>query len=140
MYDLLEPSFVYIYIDRAVGIWHEAGAIAQVVPIYRIRHEAILCISHSQRPECIVGRKAARRKMQDVDVPSGGRTTRAVHMCPPIHRLLRNVHRAGKYLGARSSEKHPIAGHAASINSNPTVGSGKRIGTSATIGSSMEFL
>src|SRR5712691_2878719 len=58
-------------VDGAVGIFREAGPIADAVPIDGIRHEAFFRVSHSQRPERVVGRKTARRKGQDEVVLSG---------------------------------------------------------------------
>ena len=53
-------------VDGAVGILHEAGAIADAVSIDGIRDEAFFLVSHGQRPERVVGRKTSRRKVEDV--------------------------------------------------------------------------
>ena len=45
-------------VDGAVGVRHEAGAIADAVSVDWIRHKAIFRVTHRQRPECVVGRKA----------------------------------------------------------------------------------
>src|SRR5215813_11203662 len=67
-----------IDVDRAVGVRHKAGAITYAVSVDRIRHKAISRIAHSQRPECIVGRKAARREMHHVVVLSVERMARTI--------------------------------------------------------------
>src|SRR2546425_1938178 len=99
-----------IDVDGAVWILHEAGPVADAVPIDGIRHEAFFLVSHSQRPERVIGRKTARRKVKDVIVLSGERVTRAVNTRPPVHRLLRHVYRAGKDPGARGPHEDAVAG------------------------------
>src|SRR5215475_13389219 len=96
-------------VDGAVGIRHKAGAITYTVSVDRIRHKAISRIAHGQRPECIVGRKAARREMHHVVVLPVERMARTIYVCPPIHRLFRYVHGPGKYwlCAARSSMPLP---------------------------------
>jgi len=108
-------------VDGAVGILCEAGPIADAVPIDGIRHEAFFLVSHSQRPERLVGRKTARRKVQDVVVLSGERVTRAVNTRLPVHRLLRHVHRSGKDPGACGPCEDAVAGEAASEDGGPAV-------------------
>ncbi len=51
----------------------------------------------------------------------GEQVTRAIYVRRPVHRLLRYVYRAGKYLGARGSEQKAIAGLAASEHCGPAV-------------------
>ena len=46
---------------------------------------------------------------------------RAIYARRPIHRLLRYVYGAGKYLVARGSQQHTVAGHAASVHGDPAV-------------------
>ena len=46
---------------------------------------------------------------------------RAIGVRPPIHRLLRQVHRAGKKLGVRGSQQHAVAGLAQSEHGDPAV-------------------
>src|SRR5215470_9417769 len=45
-------------VNGTVSVRHQTGAIADAVPIERIRHKAIVRITHGQRPESIVWRKA----------------------------------------------------------------------------------
>jgi len=108
-------------VDGAVGILREARPIADAVPIDRVRHETLLLVSHGQRPERVVGRKTARRKVQDVVVLAGERVTPAINSRPPVHRLLRHVHRAGKDPGARGPCEDVVAGYAASEDRDPPV-------------------
>ena len=109
-----------IDVDGAVGILREAGTVADAVPIDGIRHEVFFRVSHCERPERVVGRKTARRKVQDVVVLSGERVTHAVSRLP-VHRLLRHVHRAGKDPGARGPCEDVVAGYAASEDRDPPV-------------------
>ena len=46
---------------------------------------------------------------------------RAIYVRRPVHRLLRYVYRARKYLGARGSQQHAVAGLAASEHGDPAV-------------------
>src|SRR5262249_4445413 len=90
-------------VDGAVGVRHKAGAITYAVSVDRIRHKAISRIAHSQRPECIVGWKVARREMHHVVVLPVEGMARTIYVCPPIHCLFRYVHRAGKILAVCGS-------------------------------------
>src|SRR5689334_20467250 len=89
-------SLLNVNVDRTVGGLHEARSVADAVSIDRIWHKMILRGTHSQRPECIVRRKPACRKVHDVVALSGERMARAIGVRPPIHGLLWYVHRAGK--------------------------------------------
>src|SRR5215468_6292207 len=104
-----------------VGVRHKAGAITYAVSVDRIRHKAISRITHSQRPESIVGRKAARREMYHVVVPAVESVARGIFARRPIHGLLRYVYWARKYLRARGPGQHVVAGHTASENGDPAV-------------------
>src|SRR5580692_12354134 len=110
-----------VNVDRAVGVRNKAGPITDAVSIDRIRHKAIFRITHRQRPEGIVRRKAARRKMHHVVVPAVESVARAIFARRPIHGLFRYVYWARKYLGACGSEQHAVTGHAASEKGDPTV-------------------
>jgi hypothetical protein len=109
-----------INVDGTVGIRNEAGAIADAVPIDRIRHKVILRVTHSQRPECIVRRELSCWEVQDVVVLAVEFVARAIFGRRPIHRLLRYVY-GRKFVGARGFEQHAIAGLAASENGSPAV-------------------
>ena len=107
-------------VDGTVGIRNEAGAIADAVSIDRIRHKVILRIAHRQRPEGIIRRESACRKVHDVVVLAGQLLARAIYGCRPVHRLLRYVY-GRKSVGARGFEQHAIAKLAASENGGPAV-------------------
>src|SRR5580700_1486890 len=51
-----------VNVDGTVGIRNEAGAVADAIPVDRILHKVIARVAHRQRPERVVGWKAARRK------------------------------------------------------------------------------
>src|SRR5262249_55967418 len=89
----------------------EVGTIADAISVERIRHEAILCTAHGERPERAVGREPACRKVHDVVVLAGKRVTGAIDVRPPIHRLFRYVDRTRKYLSVCGAQQHPVAGH-----------------------------
>ena len=108
-------------VDRPVGIRNEAGAIAHAISVDRIHHKVIFCITHRQRPECIIRRELACLKVHDVVVLAGELLTRAIYFRRPIHRLLWQVYWTKKCFGARGSEQDAMAGLAASENGGPAV-------------------
>src|SRR5450755_4269685 len=107
-------GFLEVNVSRAVGVLRKTKAVADNIPIDWIRHKVIVCVAHSQRPERIVGRKTARREVHDV-------VARARYARRPIHRLGGDVYGARKYLVARGSQQHAVAGHAASVQGGPAV-------------------
>jgi len=86
-----------IDIHGAVRVCHEPGAIADKIPLERIRYESFFLVGHGQRPEGVVGWESFRREVHDVVVRSGQRVAPTIYVRPPIHGLLRQVYRAGKY-------------------------------------------
>jgi hypothetical protein len=80
----------------------------------------ILRIPHRQRPECIIRREPACRKVHDVIVLVGELLARAIYGRGPVYRLLRYVY-GRKFVGARGFEHHAIARLAASENGGPAV-------------------
>jgi hypothetical protein len=110
-----------VNIHRTIGVWGQAGTIADAVPVEWIRHKVILRIPHRNRPECLVRREPSRREAQDVVERTGERAASAVGIRPPVHRLLRHVHRAGEKLGVRGAQEHPVAGLAQPIHGDPPV-------------------
>jgi hypothetical protein len=110
-----------VNVDGTIGIQDESRAIADAVAIDRIRHKVIFGVTHGERPECIVRRKTARRKVHDVIVRSGEPLACAIYFRGPVHRLLRQVYWTHECFIARGFEQDAIAGLAASENGGPAV-------------------
>ena len=58
-------------VDGAVGIGSETGAVADAVPVDRIRHKVTSRIAHRKRPERDIPRELSRGEVHDVVVCSG---------------------------------------------------------------------
>src|SRR5215472_3371692 len=110
-----------VNVDGTVGIRNEPGAVADAVPVDRIRHKPIPRIAYGERPEGMVWRELSRRKVHDVVVRTGQPLARAICSRRPVHRLLRHVNWARKYQGARASQQSAIAGLTASVHGGPAV-------------------
>ena len=109
-----------VNVDGAVGVRNETGAITDAVAVDRIWHKVILRVAHGERPECIVRRKLACRKVHDVVVRSGELMACAIDVRRPVHRLLRYVYGL-EIIGTRGAQKDAIARLAASENGGPAV-------------------
>src|SRR5689334_3037548 len=70
-------SVLNVNVDRTVRVLREAGPIADAVAIDRIGYKMIFRSTHRQRPEGIVRRKSAWRKVHDVVALSGERVAPA---------------------------------------------------------------
>jgi hypothetical protein len=110
-----------VNIDRAVGVLHETGTIADAVAVKRIRNKLIFRVPDRERPERIIRRKPACREVHDIVVRSGKLLARDIDLRRPVHRLLRYIDRSRKRDGARATHKDPIAGLAASVHGRPAV-------------------
>src|SRR5215472_1978676 len=110
-----------VNVDGTVGIRNEPGAVADAVPVDRIRHKPIPRIAYGERPEGMVRRELSRRKVHDVVVRTGQPLARAIYSRRPVHRLLRHVNWARKCQGARASQQSAIAGLTASVHGGPAV-------------------
>jgi len=67
-----------VNVNGPIGIRREPGAVTDAEPVERIRHKVISRIPHRNRPEGLIRRKPAGRKVHDVVVFSGERMARAI--------------------------------------------------------------
>jgi hypothetical protein len=112
-----------INIDRAIGVRHETGSVADAVTIDRVTYHVTYNIGHRERPKCIVRRELSCMKMQDVIVLAVQLLPRTIDGRRPVRSLLRHIG-GGQEFGAYSPQEDAVAGHIALHNRVPPVGRG----------------